>query len=110
MKNFNLNQTVKAKINPTGIEQWVKHYMDCGFDEANARKTVGLHINKDGYASLQLHDLMYLFGKELYIANNTKLPISMEIQIDENHLTDIKQPKKLKTATVKKAPATIEDR
>ena len=95
MKSFNINNTVKVKINRQGIEQWVRYYTSLGCDEKEIREhTVMPHIDKDGYAEIELHQLANIFGPHLYQGNNGKdntNPFdSMNILIDEKDLTDVR--------------------
>ena len=99
MKKFNLNSSVKVKLNRQGLEQWVKHYTSVGCDEGSVRKNTAI-IGKDGYAEIQMWQLMNIFGSEMYAGNseNNTMPFeSIDVLFNEADLRDV-QMEKLKKA------------
>jgi len=75
MKEFNINSTVKVKLNEAGWKILEQDYTPQDADE-------------NGYVSFQMWDLMSRFGE--FICLGCKPPFETVILIDEKDLAEVK--------------------
>lgn len=80
MKTFNLNSYVKVKLTEHGVKL---------LEETDYGKYVLTNYVENNIWEVQMWHLMNIIGKYMY-NGNMKLPIEMEIFIDEKSLEDSK--------------------
>lgn len=70
-KIFNVNSIVKVRLKESGFEKWKKYYNDCIPKQSKMSKVTveELKAKRDdnGYNSLQMHELMEIFGEDLQV-------------------------------------------
>lgn len=59
-EKINVNWKVKVKLNDFGRKVYYQHYAEINYDPP------ALKEDADGYTTFQLHELMFIFGKEMY--------------------------------------------
>jgi hypothetical protein len=70
-KALNLNQSVKVKLTPLGIEKYIQHY----------NHNLTPKIDEQGYTTLQIHEFMNVFGQYMTIGYQNMLdPLEMHIK------------------------------
>ncbi|WP_053983410.1 hypothetical protein [Niameybacter massiliensis] len=74
MIEVNMNDEVKVKLTEFGREVLNFRHKEIGL------KGVSIKEDEDGYYTTQLHDLMYTFGKYMYMGNNN-IPFDLNIGI-----------------------------
>ena len=71
MKNINLNETVKVKLNETGLKIYENRVKELNeiLEKNNAKTKFPIYPKRDdkGYVNFQLWDLMSIFGKRIHI-------------------------------------------
>lgn len=74
MITVNMNDEVKVKLTDFGREVLNFRFKELGI------KGVVIREDKEGYYTTQLHDLMYTFGKYMYMGNSN-IPFDLNIGI-----------------------------
>ncbi len=75
MKTFNMNSTVRLKLNAKGLE--IINSLD-----KYSRDSKVISLTDDGYCEMTLVDVLFTFGKSIYLNS-----FDMNIQIYEEDLT-----------------------
>lgn len=74
--SINLNDTVWVKLTLAGAKHWQKK---TGMTDAEIRSTE----NQQGYNIFQLHDLMSIFGDQMFISNPEVMFEGNEIRLNK---------------------------
>ena len=86
---FNMNNSVKVKLNDIGHAELKRQhdalYSDIGID----KEYVNRNVDRDGYSSFQMHDLMNTFGHMMVMGCKTPFE-NLSIKISEVLLKPVK--------------------
>jgi hypothetical protein len=81
---FNINDCVRVKLTESGLKTWEERFNK--YQPKNDPYTFEKHLESktdtEGYVSFQLHDLMSIFGPQMYIGNENSF-INNQILFDK---------------------------
>lgn len=76
--SFNINDYVKVKLTPYGIRYYIDYHRKLGIEEIKPPEP-----DQDGYSKFQLHNLMNIYGSEMYLSNELVFEMNILIIIRE---------------------------
>lgn len=85
MKNFNINNYVRIKLTPLGMKILKEKHKELRKYDKGVGKFVPSEQDEDGYCSMQLWQVMAIFGA--YMNAYDDAPFNMDIRIDDKYLT-----------------------
>lgn len=82
MKTLNINNKVRIKLTPCGIEKLKRKHEELLSFCPSIGKFTPPETDKDGYCEMQLWEIMSTFGEDMHMGN-MNLPFETNIQIDD---------------------------